>query len=387
MASLNLNARIKMLFWLDSSLADAIKETKNSNVISSAINRIIDAQIYGNHLYFSDYRTLKTILNNGNIENRAKEHLLKIYNSYSEKGLYRDFRIYVEVIWGNNLREIIKKDNKTLIRLSPDVIMNSRITERAIFLCENSRDIKLYSRVADFFLGENRSFRGLKIDYDSINGGGNNISDQYDLFQKENQKFCLCIVDTDWEYKGANFGNTAQRLLQVHNRNITNGIPKVFCVYKPILSREAENLIPFPIFQELIFEHPDCSGFINWLEQLERKNIEARFFVNIKEGLYFKKIVEKGDKEAIRYWAKLLKDWLNGCNYLQEEICLKDCACFKVQGIGNHVLDQVLPILERTTNQKLGESLKRYPMLYEQWMDIGESIFYWFVCAAIDHIH
>ena len=368
-----------MLFWIDKSLADALDDNGSYLLASDAIDRIVKSQIIGNHIYFSDPSTLKRLIKNKHIEQRVKQHINMVLQSYSQKKAYTKFKKYVEICWGKNIHEIIKDDEKSTIRISADVFMNSRIHERTLLLCENNNDILFYDKLTYIFMVENNLSYGFKINYDPINGGGNNISGQYDLFQSENQKLCICILDSDRRYKNSGLGETARNLKNVHKKNIRNGVPKGFCDFEIIDARETENLIPSTLIYTVVEGEPNRRRFADWCKKLEEKGSEARFYIDVKDGINFRNIVNKGSVGLINYWEKELRQWLHNCHFLVSHQCRDKCDCFVVPGMGDNVLENVIKILSKMSIQKMAEIFRRDKELQNKVLIIGQKIFYWVV--------
>jgi hypothetical protein len=377
----------KMLFWLDSSLADAVEDNNCKNLACFAIERIVYSQIFGNHLYYSDPKTLNRIINYGDFNERVKSHLVKIFHEYPQKGIFRDIKKRIEVVWGEKMYEIISENEKWKIRISADVVLDSLITERAIFLGENNRDIEFYKNFALVFMYENRFLKGLSINFDPIGGGGNNICDQYDVIQKDNKKLCLCIVDTDCDYNGDSLGQTAKNLINRHDINFSYGSQKIFCEYMLIKARESENLIPSPALYEIEDGNPNRQKFLYWLEAVEQINSDARFYVDIKNGMKFNEIIQSRNSDLIHYWTRHLKQWLTNCSFIEDESCGGDCICFEVPGMGNNTLDNVLEIFQRLTTQKIAEMVRGNQLLKQRWLEIGENIYLWFVCTKPTYVN
>lgn len=377
-----------MLFWFHPSIADALDDPSKSDIACTAIESIVFAQIYGNHIFYSDLHTLDRLSLNNNLGLRYRKQIRYVYNNYLDKQRCNELSPRVLALWGNTNCYI---NNVGIIQefvVSADVLVNTHITERAFFLTENITDISLYKRIADVYMWEEEYQRDFYISFDSIGGGGNTIGDQYNRIQQENQKICLSIIDTDMKFGNDSIGPTATQLIQAHNINTSSGSNHhIFCNYKWISAKEIENIIPSQLLFEIVNRNGQRQEFVTWFYQLEQDNNEARFFLDVKEGFDFKNVVTHLNPIMVRYWADHLNSWYVTCNYGNNLDCPETCLCHKISGMGNNTLDNVINILDRYSNQKLDEMVKTNPMLLIRWLELGKIIFNWFVASKRFYIN
>jgi hypothetical protein len=339
------------------------------------------AQFYGNHFFISDRSTLKRLIDSQSFSEKTQAQLLDVYNKLPQYGLFIEFETYVEVVGQDVACKVSNNGSDCIIRVSPKIIMNSRITERVVFLAENIRDTRLYKRIGQVFLKQKRLLSLININFDAVGGGGSCISEQYQSYLTEGQKLCFCLVDSDKKYAKDSLGGTASRLCQIHENHIRNSESDYFCSYYIIPIREIENMVPTSILFEVVDGNEQRRVFMNLFEQLERTSPKARFYIDIKNGVNLRDIMVSNNKPEIDYWLQQLRPFLDKCNYLKWGECRDDCSfCVIISGMGENILPNVIDKFQIMTPQKILETLSRNPLVLEQWMKTGENIFQWCCC-------
>ena len=366
-----------MLFVLDKSLADNLE----SPDVQKALLYIAIGRREGKHLIFSeDFKTMKAFAGHEGLTSDTREIYQNVFNrlstlkSFSETVVRR-----VRVVAEN--RDISWKDmgeGKKEIIVSASLIRDSSFVQPTILLCEDKSDCELYEIMAK------TNIRGkIIIRYDSRGGGGSQTCPTYVDIQNKRNCFCLCFADSDQKYPHGPLGTTAQPLMKITTTNLLSE-------FKIIDVREIENLIPTAMFDKV--SDPNRIRCISFLEKLECSPIaDARRFVDLKNGLkgreYFGLLAHNADSAA--YWQKFfntINSWINiSESCLNNQACDKskseNCACIIMYGLGEHILEAVIEMLNKQSPQKISEmtaALKPY------WQEYGELISAW--CCGSNRI-
>ena len=106
--------------------------------------------------------------------------------------------------------------------------------------------------------------------------------------QKQNERFCLVIADSDKRYPNAPMGGTAESVGKVWNRNLTQ-----IGVYT-IAVHEVENLLPVGFVKEKSKTNKEARNFLSKLLRSENLKFYWRYY-DIKEGVCISEIESSAD--------------------------------------------------------------------------------------------
>ena len=157
------------------------------------------------------------------LSNIATHNLKVIYNNY--------LKVFNELQNIPCLLKIIEKSEKTIIfeeieyngNKVKTVILSLDKIERTYFeqahiLVENINDANLYSYLATLYLNK-KNLKLFELKLYAINGGGNQIYNQYKTSFKTEKKIGICITDSDKSYPSSEYGNTTEKLLEEKDEN------------------------------------------------------------------------------------------------------------------------------------------------------------------------
>lgn len=266
----------------------------------------------------------------------------------------------------------IRHKSKTTLKLSFTRFVNSKMTRETMFLLENDFESGFYKFVANYYINHNNIPADLSFQDD--NGGGSHISKRFSKLQKNN-RFLLCISETDKKYPNAVLGVTASSLQKVKE------VSK-HARYFIIQVNEIENLLPLQVI-ESIEKHRNNDTNI-WLEKLERCYPEARFFFDFKNG--FRNRILK-NTEAMSYWEQVFVatsidtgiQLSKCCNNHAENV--KDKCIDFIKGYGQSLLSDVLE-----SNICSNGTPCNVPSFLEcVFLDVGKIVFSW-TCSPIYEI-
>lgn len=235
-------------------------------------------------------------------------------------------------------------------------------------LVENTIDFKLYNYIAKTY---SKVFSNChaEIHLEIIDGGGSNI---YEIFktQRDTNKICLCIVDSDKKHPGGPLGGTSSQF-QKKDKELNR-----LSLVKIIDSHEAESIIPIKHIENTMthFKYPPKN-----IEQLDImksayvKKPASKLFIDHKVGLKKHKAITLDNLHG-NFWniafdlQSINKSCTKDC-----KICNEDCMVFS--GLGEGMLNNSIELLEKTSFHKIIEIIE--PELKAIWQEIGKSLYSW----------
>ncbi len=369
-----------MLLVLHDSLANAL----DLNTVLEALEMIALARREGKHLVFAKRDVLKSLLNCSALSKRTRQVYSKIYAQLAEMQVYlQTFTRRVEVIaLDTGLSSRLEKHCK-VISVPARYFCDSALIQKTVLLTENLDDATLYQTITQIYLKWNK-LKGIAILFEAYAGGGSTTEKAYQLIQDKQERFCLCLLDSDKKSPNSPLGNTAKDVKKIENTN------QPLCEYFIVGVREIENLIPTQLYSTVSSGDVNRMPCVHFLEQLEKTSIaEARKYLDIKNGLKLNEILQASKNSPFS------KDWMNWLNNvsslnikyikktcLKNKACLKgkNCDCIITTGLGDKILEAVIKVIEtptkdQPTQQKIVEMVD--PLLKAEWEPIGEMITAW----------
>ena len=206
-------------------------------------------------------------------DNRAKRALayLKANNSYA-----------YDIEPFNVVNKEPKKVKTSQREMSIFFFEKTISVQKAIILGENANDASFYGYLAHNY------YPNVRLSYQKAGGGGSTTSDVLVEIQKQNERFCLVIADSDKRYPNAPMGGTAESVGKVWNRNLTQ-----IGVYT-IAVHEVENLLPVGFVKKKSETNKEARIFLSKL--LKSKNLKFYWrYYDIKEGVCISEIESSAD--------------------------------------------------------------------------------------------
>jgi len=372
-----------MLLVLHDSLANALDQDS----VLEALEIIALARREGKHLVFAKRDVLKSLLNCSALPQRTHQVYSKIYARLSEKQVYlQTFTRRVEVIaLDTGLSSRMEKHCK-VISVPASYFCDSALIQKTLLITENLDDAVLYQTITKIYM-QWKKLNGIKMLFDPYQGGGSTTKKAYKLIQDKQERFCLCLLDSDKKSPKSPLGNTAKDVKKIDKTN------KPLCEYFIVGVREIENLIPTKLYSAVSSGDNNRMQCVHFLEQLENTIIaEARKYLDIKDGLKLNEILQASPNSPFS------KDWMNWLNNVSSlaikisKVCIKNkeclksknCDCIITTGLGDKILEAVIKLIETPTKdqpsiQKIAEMVE--PILKSEWEPIGEIITAW-CCSA-----
>lgn len=247
-------------------------------------------------------------------ENNKNRFLSKIATHNLKKISNNSSIIFTELQSIPCLLKIIEKNDRIIAfeninydeRNIKTVILSLNKIERTYFeqahiLVENLIDADIYLHLSKIYLSK-KNLDILELKLYPINGGGNQIYNQYKTSFKIEKKIGICITDSDKSYPDSEYGNTTKKLL---NEKDENSFSQIFILDN---QRELENFIPID-FLKYIFESTSPQKFDNFLG-----NIDKQFynFIDYKKGIG---ILDFKDSKFFDFWKEVFFEKKINCSF------------------------------------------------------------------------
>ena len=366
-----------MLIWIDSSVLTAdLSQDKNA---CSGITEIFSTAYRGEHFVLAARKTLASLAADVNLAAVTKTTIARIESNLSILGnVESQIATRVDVTYGMATRPTKTAENRWEVPLSQIGIVG---TKKSVLLTENLDDARAYEHAARQYQVSLRL--GGYIALEKAAGGGSTTSEVFENLVQQENKWCLCITDTDRFCPEENMGPTSQKC-----NNIAQGTG-IVAKHIDIKVRELENTIPLAFLEKAVpVTHSDLWAW--HIKKLYSTRQEAHFYGDLKSGITIKKLIsyEKGTPRR-NFWESVLADLgpapaldiacaeMPDCR--KNNQCLtpgEPCSCYIFPGFGEHLIDSVLSILGENSPHKSEERTRRDPHR-QIWMDIGRLVFEW----------
>ena len=378
-----------MLIRIDRSIVETeIYPHSWSNETITALENLALARREGKHLIIADRETLEKI---GQCKDLSKNTIViynKILNNVSKyKAYLSTVTLYLE-IQKSCLEPSLKNINSlSIIQVPLKFFQDSEQIQKTILLCENAIDANFYEILTRVFILWKR--RKVSLSFEVRGGGGTTVKTEYDNILNEQKRFCLCLLDSDRSSPNDSLGETAKQTLEKYN----SLDPRCIRTQVFVLDvREIENLIPLSILSQICedIQRQQALKLLETIQNCSAKDI--RDVLDMKEGLKFKKIIDKSSLIVREFWQDKITELQNlkiidihpkcktwECNNKNEE---EICTCQIAYGFGNKILENSLTCMETKNFHEIGKTIEE--PLRSHWEKIGQAIVNW--CVAGDRI-
>lgn len=280
-----------MVFELTDSLID--KSVLNSRTLRDSLHNLFLGYEEGN-LILSLSPDLLDFLGNGLNDTLSKRVINQLQHSVLA---------HYDVLWQTKV--VLDNPDTDNHELSIEFFKNTSAIQPPTLLCENLDDTKFYFALCEEYFGINyiKTKNGLGV-------GGSSTADNYEQIVNNNDKICLCIVDSDIKYPESDEGGTYVAIL---NKNIPKHPSHLVC---KLNVHEIENLIPIEIIGRHI-KDKKAREFSKRLKAIDN-NGDILHFYDIKEGIKLSSI-----KQNPKYYS-FAKDIFNRLNGLSKSESFDD---------------------------------------------------------------
>jgi hypothetical protein len=368
-----------MLIILDDSLIDGLGKPNTHENIISVIQDAANAYRKGTHFLFASNRSLNFLRKYALLSSIDRGIYNGLYNQSPQLGSLLLLPLHFCIVAEEG--EISKSTNGNIetVIVPVNSLSNKRfLGSPPVFLAENLMDIKLYKRIAEFYLHKSK-LGNLRIECSSRGGGGSTISREFKAIQTEKEYLCLCISESDKTFPNDSYGGTARDLLKAGDKR------NYFAEIIVLDQREIENLLPKPLISLIINGSPEREKSFIFLNRITKDANGAAYFLDYKRGFCIRSIIEAKKGGYSLFWKSCLLSMNEQRQCLVINSCpdQNNCDCNIMPGFGKNLLENSLRELDQITNHKLAEMIE--PDIEEEYLRLGKIITAWF-CAPSNPI-
>lgn len=364
-----------MLIWLDESVLDADLATDHD--ACCGVSALFYAVYRGEHYVLGRRTTLTALaldLNLSLLTRRTIETIL--VNIAITGGITEYIASRLKVKYGN--LDACKRIDASTVEVSLS-FLGIHGVKKTVILTENLNDARAFEHAAKQYQVATR-LPG-QVTLDKSGGGGSTTPIAFKNFTKNEQRWCLCITDSDRFHPAANMDTTAQKC-----RDIGEDI-SIVAAHIDISAREIENILPIAFLDEVI--PPTHQTKWEWhIKKLNKIRPDVHKYCDIKKGTTLRKIrTYAKDCPNRAYWELVVAD-LNQAAAITSDCvshteCEKNddqpCVCFIGHGFGDRLLESVVEKLDHRTPHQSEKMIRRDPN-YTEWMEVGCKVYEW--CCA-----
>lgn len=367
-----------MLFALHDSLLGELQKSAVDHQLIDLLEDLARHRQSGVHLITGSRSLLKTITNLSNLSRKSSDVYLFVLEELTQLRNVTTLlarRIEVTDEYATNV--ITNSDGSQTFQIPYRKLQKLSIFNKTILLSENLLDSKIYAHIADAYLAMN-GLRGIKLDFEKRGGGGSTIADEYHEIQQNQERLCLCVVDSDKKTPNSTIGSTAKNVTAKDDSNI------LLCEVAIIEPRDIENLFPASVLREIVQEASKLS-MIEVLETIDScpTNPDARYHLDIKKGITLGEVLHAPAQEEFhKYWKTILArhGFSKNCACSVSANCNSpgECTCIIAEGLGDKIAEVFFDkFLNVSSSHKVIERVSTIEHLRSNWESIGRIIAAW----------
>lgn len=364
-----------MLIWVDPSVLTA--DLAEDHDACRGISAIFDAVFRGEHYALGARATLSALAANPNLSSATRTTIATVQANFSLLGgIAAQVSARVQVTHG--MAETCMRTSQTVWEI-PLKEIGVHGVKKAVLLTENLYDAKAYEHAAKQY----QVSLGMRsqVALERAGGGGSTTPESFKNYTATENRWCLCITDSDRICPSDNMDVTAQKCNEIAKNEA------IVASHIDLPAREVENILPIAFLAEAI--PPTHQERWDWhIEKLCKLRFDAHHYCDIKKGTTFRQIHFYAAQTPRKiYWTSVTTDLKNAAALTSECIAANECEqedpaachCYVAHGFGGKVLESVVNYLDsRTAHQS--EKLTRHDLNRAPWLDIGRSVFEW-ACA------
>lgn len=336
------------------------------------------------HLVIAETKTFKKIIEHPSFKElglNSQNIYQELFNNNENYGAYLSYiSQYIEIIEPCLIPTKIKRDDQTIIQVPLSFFEDSEMIQTTILLCENQEDTEFYEIIGRVYC-HRKKLNNVSFKFTPQGGGGSTIASEYESIQSRQNRFCLCIVDSDKLSPHSSEGKTAKGLLEKHDLNSTKTELYI------LNAREAENLIPYSSLLSLLSKDPNKR---NQYQDLRNNNSlvssKIRLYIDIKDGTLLRELFDFNDQEIQKFWKEEIKK-ISSINERITFGCLETWKCQKINScsfrimpsFGANILKEILKEF-KSNKTRLSDIVKQITddqLLFSEWEKIGQIILNW----------
>lgn len=351
-----------MLFVLSEAAAALAVSSPLPRVFEIAITRLLEAYSDGQHVVLIDRQTCKLIESSGVFSSEQMGAAQKIRNRYADYGsLPSKLQKYcVVTTTGTQPSQAAHGWNVPLHWLASNPL------NRSCLLCEDLHDTDVFIAAGEDFLVR-EGLRSFELRAEPIAGGGGNTHRVLQQVAVNDQRPCICVVDSDRKAPAEGPGPTASPCVAVNAPG----------VYQVLLteSRMIENSIPWRLIDRARSTRVPLPSAE--LTSAEQKHPQSSRYVNFKRGVSGFEISQMAPNATKIFWQAAATSLVGpptccptgACNSAQESACK-----YRVhRGYGGSLLSDVAGWLK--ANRDPNRSSQYIPSPNDSdWKYIGATV-------------
>lgn len=364
-----------MLIWIDASVLGA--DLAADPDACCGVSGIFDAVYRGEHYALGERSTLRALGSNPNLSPLTKRIIATVIENLPTLGGISQ-RVTSRINVTHGKATACKRINPSIWEI-PLKDLGLHGVKKAVLLTENLDDARAFEHAARQY----QVYAGMpgQIALEKSGGGGSTTPGMFVNFTKSEQRWCLCVTDSDRLHPTANIDHTAKKCKQIAEDN------SIVAAHTDLSAREIENILPIVFLAEVI--PPTHQEQWDWhINRLNKLRPDIHNYCDIKRGTTLRKIRSYPDNSPTRiYWEKVAKDLEKAAALVADCFSLDECKqadeapcqCYVGYGFGEKVLELVVGNLDCRTAQQ-SEKMTRQDPNRGGWMDVGCTVFEW--CCA-----
>lgn len=328
---------------------DKIDEALIDNDKIRAIENILRAFGEGKHVVWMPSDIASQLIESGKFANYSLRILYELKDrSRLTKSLLNDFEFHLHITFDDADTLEFAKPDKMIAGFKR--VIDSGHLQETVFITENLNDAHIYEHGSKSFLILKKLYSEYDIKFRKLNGGGNTT---IDVFNEElaDERFLLCLLDSDKKHPKGKLGDTAARF-----NDVKHGYGEGY--YLEVLScTELENIIPYKLVKEVISKYkPDA------LDEFNKVTKNLRKYSDHKKGLTIKDALTLDRAHNHQHWAKLIQD----LNLENETIC---------PALGDNLLSHCINFINKESLHKFCEYIDSNSDT--DWINISRKVASW----------
>jgi hypothetical protein len=377
-----------MLIVLDTTIEARLAELQGQQSFRAAMRNLALGYREGKHVVTAPRSLLDRLMHLATLDQPTRETFQQIKARYRDGQLLRKrVRRYILVCGGAESIVVTTAGGpQTAIRVSYDLFDDSGWIQPSVLLAEDADDARFYELVACAYVAQEKQLSGIDIRCSKRGGGGSSTEDQLDA--AANERFTICIVDSDRDWPGANHGHTARKVVKAGGRlRASHRVAEVHV----LPCREVENLLPGPLVLDALpsTTAPALRGRIADASDAGVFGRDELFrYLDIKNGLSLCDVLG-AQPQAKQDFLRAVYSRI-GRPSPEERPCQDVCRgtrntpCSRFERLGDHLFQYVVSHAAEQTPHKLAGYLFSRKQQESDcgpiWTELGEVLLAW-TCA------
>lgn len=266
---------------------DLINDRKSVKDFYQFLFIIMLAYKEGKHFISISPRNVKSLIDDDELKKRPELYQILISyqthcKSYNLENFEKYFNIIIKLIHNGNEYSYSTTEKKIEYRcIKYNKFLDSVTIQKTILLGENPSDAETYKIFSDYYQKQQKlNYRSL---YEARGGGGNTVVKEYEPIYNSEERFCLCILDSDKRTPTkTKYGNTAQPIVDYHTKASKRNYKSTYYILDVL---ELENLLPKDFFISCYSSDVNKREIFMYIEKLLKVDDRIRVYYDFKKGI------------------------------------------------------------------------------------------------------